>query len=154
MNAIVALISAVSVFAASAAFVDFGAADLGFAGLHGAGALVKGVHHGAHVAHFVAGGEVVDGLKCGAHFSWVAPAGKAVKEVLAFSHCKKGGLVLFHLTFTDGTEGFFHFFGGVAVPVSHHVWLAKLAKGVCKHAPAFFGLPHHALLADLAHVLA
>ncbi|EKX73488.1 signal peptide containing protein [Theileria equi strain WA] len=148
MNAIVALISAVSVFAVSALHLDF----TGDLAAHGA--VVKGVHHGAHVAHFVAGGEVVDGLKCGAHFSWALPEGKAVKEVLAFSHCKKGGLVLFHLTFTDGTEQFLHFFGGVAVPVSHHVWLAKLAKGVCKHAPALAGLPHHAVLADLAHVLA
>ncbi|AFZ81029.1 signal peptide-containing protein [Theileria equi strain WA] len=148
MNAIVALISAVSVLAASAAVLDLKAPDAAH------GAVVKGVHHGAHVAHFVAGGEVVDGLKCGAHFAWTAPAGKAVKEVLAFSHCKHGGLLLFHVAFVDGTEGFFHVVGSVAVPVSHHVWLAKLAKGVCKHAPALAGLPHHAVLVDLAHVLA
>ncbi|EKX74428.1 signal peptide containing protein [Theileria equi strain WA] len=148
MNAIVALISAVSVFAVSALHLDF----TGDLAAHGA--VVKGVHHGAHVAHFVAGGEDVEGFKCGAHFSWVAPAGKAVKEVLAFSHCKKGGLVLFHLTFTDGAEAFFHVVGGVAKELAHRVWLAKLAKGVCKHAPALAGLPHHALLADLAHVLA
>ncbi|EKX73476.1 signal peptide containing protein [Theileria equi strain WA] len=150
MNAIVALISAVSVFAVSAFHLDFGAADLGFAGLHGP--VVKGVHHGAKVLHFVAGGEVVNGLKCGAHFSWAAPA--AVKEVLAFSHCKHGGLVLAHVALVDGSEHFLHVVGGVALPVSHHVWLAKLAKGACKHAPALAGLPHHAVLADLAHVLA
>ncbi|AFZ79426.1 signal peptide-containing protein [Theileria equi strain WA] len=146
MNAIVALISAVSVFAVSALHLDFGAADLA---LHGG--LVKGVHHGAKVLHFVPNGEF-DGLKCGAHFAWTAPA--AVKEVLAFSHCKEGGLVLFHVSFANGAEAFFHVVGSVAVPVDHHVWFGKLAKGVCKHAPALAGLPHHAVLADLAHVLA
>ncbi|EKX73690.1 signal peptide containing protein [Theileria equi strain WA] len=144
MNAIVALISAVSVFAVSAAFVDFA----------GNSAVVKGLHHGAHVAHFVASGEDVEGFKCGAHFSWVAPAGKAVKEVLAFSHCKKGGLALAHVTLVDGSEHFFHVVGGVAEELAHRVWFGKLAKGTCKHAPALAGLPHHAVLADLAHVFA
>ncbi|AFZ80299.1 signal peptide-containing protein [Theileria equi strain WA] len=146
MNAIVALISAVSVFAVSALHLDFGAADLA---AHGA--VVKGVHHGAKVLHFVPNGEF-DGLKCGANFEWALPA--AVKEVLAFSHCKDGGLALAHVTLVDGSEHFLHFFGGVALPVSHSVWFGKLAKGVCKHAPALAGLPHHAVLADLAHVLA
>ncbi|AFZ80275.1 signal peptide-containing protein [Theileria equi strain WA] len=144
MNAIVALISAVSVFAVSAAFVDFA----------GNSAVVKGVHHGAHVAHFVAGGADVNGLKCGANFEWALPEGKFLKEVLAFSHCKKGGLVLFHVSFVDGSEGFFHVVGGVAEELAHRVWFGKLAKGTCKHAPALAGLPHHAVLADLAHVLA
>ncbi|AFZ80171.1 signal peptide-containing protein [Theileria equi strain WA] len=146
MNAIVALISAVSVFAVSALHLDF----TGDWAAHGG--LVKGVHHGAKVAHFVAGGEVVDGLKCGAHFAWTAPA--AVKEVLAFSHCKEGGLVLFHVSFANGAEAFFHVVGGVAEELAHRVWFGKLAKGVCKHAPALAGLPHHAVLADLEHVFA
>ncbi|EKX73218.1 signal peptide containing protein [Theileria equi strain WA] len=147
MNAIVALISAVSVFAVSALHLDF----TGDLAAHGA--LTKGLHHGAHALHFAANGEF-DGLKCGANFEWALPEGKFLKELLAFSHCKHDGLLLFHLTFTDGTEGFFHFHGGLVEELAHHVWFGKLAKGVCKHAPALAGLPHHAVLADLAHVLA